>query len=55
MCLPLLRYAGAYFGTTIGLPISGWLCSSPLGWPGVFYVAAASGAVWWVLSVMDLW
>ncbi|XP_058823150.1 putative inorganic phosphate cotransporter isoform X2 [Topomyia yanbarensis] len=39
-------YAGAQFGTVIMLAISGFLASSSMGWPGIFYVSGAAGLVW---------
>lgn len=50
--------AGTQFGTVIGLPLSGWLCSVPLdnGWPLTFYVPGIVGVLWfigWALLVYD--
>ncbi|KAF4518376.1 hypothetical protein B566_EDAN007103 [Ephemera danica] len=47
-----LGEVSAQFGTVISLPLSGLLCASPLGWPAVFYVFGAIGAVW---SIAFLW
>lgn len=42
-------YAGAQFGTVIMLAVSGVLASSPIGWPGIFYISGAAGLVWAVM------
>ncbi|XP_059615081.1 uncharacterized protein LOC132260776 isoform X1 [Phlebotomus argentipes] len=42
-------YSGAQFGTVIMLSASGFLASSFLGWPSVFYVAGFAGVFWSVL------
>lgn len=42
-------YAGAQFGTVVMLAISGFLASSPIGWPGIFYVSGAAGIVWTIV------
>lgn len=42
-------YAGAQFGTVVMLAISGVLASSPIGWPGIFYVSGAAGILWTVV------
>lgn len=41
-------YAGAQFGTVIMLASSGFLASSSIGWPGIFYVSGAAGIAWTV-------
>lgn len=35
--LVMLSYAGAQFGTVVGLPLSGWITDG-LGWEWVFYI-----------------
>lgn len=42
-------YAGAQFGTVIMLAISGYLASSTMGWPGIFYISGAAGVAWSVM------
>ncbi|XP_062548326.1 putative inorganic phosphate cotransporter isoform X3 [Armigeres subalbatus] len=42
-------YAGAQFGTVVMLASSGFLASSSVGWPGIFYVSGAAGIVWTVV------
>ncbi|XP_018323870.1 sialin [Agrilus planipennis] len=39
-------YAGFTFGTVISMPITGWFCNSPLGWPSAFYFFGSLGLVW---------
>lgn len=39
---------GAQFGTVISMPLSGLLSASSGGWPSIFYVFGAIGAVWCV-------
>lgn len=41
-------YAGAQFGTVMMLGSSGFLASSSIGWPGIFYVSGAAGILWTV-------
>ncbi|XP_015524856.1 putative inorganic phosphate cotransporter isoform X1 [Neodiprion pinetum] len=42
-------YAGAQFGTVIGLPVSGLLAASSAGWPSIFYLVGAITIVWSVV------
>ena len=46
--------SGQAFGTVLGLPITGFLASSPLGWPGIFrFYGILSGifaGVMWILG-----
>ncbi|XP_062132659.1 putative inorganic phosphate cotransporter [Drosophila sulfurigaster albostrigata] len=44
--LATYAYTGAPFGTIIMLATSGWIASSPLGWPSIFYLSGASGVLW---------
>ncbi|XP_025830562.1 sialin-like [Agrilus planipennis] len=37
---------GFTFGTVISMPITGWFCNSPLGWPSAFYFFGSLGLVW---------
>ncbi|XP_065368594.1 putative inorganic phosphate cotransporter [Calliphora vicina] len=39
-------YSGAQFGTVIMLSISGFIASSWMGWPSIFYVSGLAGLVW---------
>lgn len=39
-------YAGAQFGTVIGLAVSGFLAASPIGWPSIFYVVGVLAIIW---------
>ncbi|XP_012255380.2 putative inorganic phosphate cotransporter isoform X2 [Athalia rosae] len=39
-------YAGAQFGTVVGLPVSGFLSASSIGWPSVFYVVGSVTIAW---------
>lgn len=41
-----LLLVGAQFGTVISMPLSGLLSASTAGWPSIFYVFGAVGAVW---------
>ncbi|XP_049873016.1 putative inorganic phosphate cotransporter [Pectinophora gossypiella] len=43
-------YSGSQLGTILGMPISGWLAGTTLGWPLVFYAMAAQ-----LLAVAALW
>uniref|UniRef100_A0A1I8IM27 Sialin n=1 Tax=Macrostomum lignano TaxID=282301 RepID=A0A1I8IM27_9PLAT len=42
--------SGSHMGTVIGLPLSGYLCSTDFlgGWPAVFYTFGASGIAWFI-------
>ncbi|EDW72453.1 uncharacterized protein Dwil_GK20703 [Drosophila willistoni] len=39
-------YSGSQFGTVIMLSVSGYIASSSLGWPSIFYVPGCVGIVW---------
>ncbi|XP_017865904.1 PREDICTED: putative inorganic phosphate cotransporter [Drosophila arizonae] len=39
-------YSGSQFGTVIMLSVSGYIASSSLGWPSIFYISGCSGIVW---------
>ncbi|XP_037942181.1 putative inorganic phosphate cotransporter [Teleopsis dalmanni] len=39
-------YSGTQFGTVVMLAISGYLASSFLGWPSIFYVSGGIGILW---------
>lgn len=41
--------SSAYIGIVVALPISTWLGSSSLGWPGIFWVFGIAGFVWSIL------
>ena len=49
--------SGAYVGTIVSMPLSGWLCDSKYGpdwmagWPSVFYLCGALGVFWFVLWI----
>ncbi|CAD7015094.1 putative inorganic phosphate cotransporter [Ceratitis capitata] len=45
-------FSGAQFGTVIMLGASGAMCSSPLGWPSIFYIPGALGLSW---ALIWLW
>ncbi|CAH0715893.1 unnamed protein product, partial [Brenthis ino] len=49
-----LAYGGQALGTVLGLPIAGFIASSPLGWPGIFrfyaILSGIFGAVMWTLG-----
>jgi MFS family permease len=49
--LATMSYSGAYVGTIVSMPLSGWLCESSYGWPSVFYLCGALGVVWFVLWI----
>lgn len=42
-------YAGGPFGTVISMPVTGWISASAWGWPAVFYIYGALGAIWVVI------
>lgn len=42
-------YAGSQFGTVLMLSSSGFLASSPMGWPSIFYISGACGLLWSIL------
>ena len=46
-----MSYSGAYVGTIVSMPLSGWLCDSTYGWPSVFYLCGALGVFWFVLWI----
>jgi sugar phosphate permease len=39
-------YSGTQFGTVVMLSVSGYLASSSLGWPSIFYISGSAGIVW---------
>ncbi|XP_034478853.1 putative inorganic phosphate cotransporter [Drosophila innubila] len=39
-------YSGSQFGTVVMLSVSGYIASSPLGWPSIFYISGCAGIVW---------
>ncbi|XP_041979298.1 uncharacterized protein LOC121733191 [Aricia agestis] len=48
-------YGGQALGLVVGLPISGYIAASPLGWPGVFrfygiLCCVAAGILWWICA-----
>ncbi|KAK9887950.1 hypothetical protein WA026_000248 [Henosepilachna vigintioctopunctata] len=42
-------YSSTIVGSTLGLPVTGYICSTPLGWPGVFYFSGTAGLLWSLL------
>ena len=42
---------GMQLGTVVGMPISGYLCASPFGWPSTFFFSAIVGYLWVVLWI----
>ncbi|XP_029674837.1 putative inorganic phosphate cotransporter isoform X1 [Formica exsecta] len=44
--LGTFAYAGAQFGTVITMPISGFLATSSIGWPSIFYLFGALTILW---------
>lgn len=44
-------YSGSQFGTVIMLSSSGFLASSFMGWPSIFYISGSAGGLWAVLWV----
>lgn len=42
-------YSGAQFGTVLMLSCSGFLASSAMGWPSIFYFSGAAGCLWTIL------
>ncbi|XP_063384206.1 putative inorganic phosphate cotransporter [Cydia fagiglandana] len=49
--LSAFAYGGQALGTVLGLPITGFIAASPLGWPGIFrfygFLSLSVGAVLW--------
>lgn len=39
-------YSGSQFGTVVMLSVSGYIASSPLGWPSIFYISGCAGILW---------
>ncbi|KAL7737230.1 hypothetical protein ACLKA6_005412 [Drosophila palustris] len=39
-------YSGSQFGTVVMLSVSGYIASSPLGWPSIFYISGLAGILW---------
>lgn len=39
-------YSGSQFGTVIMLSVSGYIASSSLGWPSIFYISGCAGLLW---------
>ncbi|KAH8407688.1 hypothetical protein KR222_010748, partial [Zaprionus bogoriensis] len=39
-------YSGSQFGTVVMLSVSGFIASSPLGWPSIFYISGCAGLLW---------
>ncbi|XP_067632691.1 putative inorganic phosphate cotransporter [Eurosta solidaginis] len=42
-------YSGAQFGTVVMLSISGYIASSWLGWPSIFYISGIVGILWSII------
>lgn len=44
-------FSGQALGTVLGLPITGFIASSGLGWPGIFrfygIISGIAGIIWW--------
>lgn len=51
------RLAGAQFGTVISMPLSGLLSRYGFagGWPSIFYVFGAVGALWSVAFILSVY
>lgn len=50
--LTTITYSGTQAGSVIMLAISGFLASSTMGWPSIFYFSGAATAVWtisWII------
>ncbi|XP_037952075.1 putative inorganic phosphate cotransporter [Teleopsis dalmanni] len=45
-------YSGAQFGTVIMLFVSGYIASSWMGWPSIFYTSGVAGIVWSIVWYM---
>eukprot|EP00040_Diaphanoeca_grandis_P026890 m.151631 g.151631 ORF g.151631 m.151631 type:complete len:496 (-) comp30770_c2_seq4:305-1792(-) len=47
-------YAGAYAGTVVSQPLSGYLCEVNFlgGWPAVFYVCGSAGCLWYIMWIL---
>lgn len=39
-------YSGSQFGTVVMLSVSGYIASSSLGWPSIFYISGCAGILW---------
>ncbi|EDW02606.1 putative inorganic phosphate cotransporter [Drosophila grimshawi] len=39
-------YSGSQFGTVVMLSVSGYIASSSLGWPSIFYISGGAGILW---------
>ncbi|XP_037294349.1 uncharacterized protein LOC115442923 isoform X2 [Manduca sexta] len=53
--LTALTYGGQALGTVLGLPMTGFIAASPLGWPGLFrFYGILSGIIggilWWLIA-----
>jgi MFS family permease len=46
-----LAYAGCQLGTVLGLLSAGYLCSSPWGWPSVFYIEGGHNTLTCSISI----
>lgn len=47
--LASVTLAGPYIGVIFSTSINGLIATSPLGWPGIFYVSGVFGIVWSML------
>ncbi|KAJ8923275.1 hypothetical protein NQ315_001832 [Exocentrus adspersus] len=45
-------YAGSVFGNILSLPVTGFICSSWVGWPASFYLFGALGLKWAILWII---
>ncbi|XP_018803940.1 PREDICTED: putative inorganic phosphate cotransporter [Bactrocera latifrons] len=44
--LGTFSYSGLAFGSVLMMLVSGWIASSALGWPGIFYFAGLFSIIW---------
>lgn len=44
-------YSGQAIGNVVMLAVSGFIASSSLGWPGIFYISGGLGLVWTVVWI----
>ncbi|XP_011184109.1 putative inorganic phosphate cotransporter [Zeugodacus cucurbitae] len=42
----ILCYTGLPFGSVLIMVVSGWIATSSLGWPGIFYFCGLIGLIW---------
>lgn len=49
LIIPQPLFSGSQVGTVIMTAVSGFLASSSMGWPSIFYFSGMAGTIWSIL------